>query len=85
MIECQSTSRHLIKWLMDKMDVHKDGLFLAVTKALDQGTGMVSSSRVGDTPLLIDSYRHQQQRQQDHHNHHHHHQQQQQQQQEKGA
>jgi hypothetical protein len=29
---------------MDKMDVQKDGIFLAVTKAVDQGTGLVSQT-----------------------------------------
>jgi hypothetical protein len=44
MVECCSTGRHMLTWLMDQMDAEKDSIFLAVTKALDQGTGNVSLS-----------------------------------------
>lgn len=36
MVECQSTSRHMINWLINQLDAEKDGIFLAVTKAQDQ-------------------------------------------------
>lgn len=41
MVECRSTSRHMLTWLMDQMDAEKDSIFLAVTKAQDEGTGRV--------------------------------------------
>lgn len=41
MVECRSNSRHMLTWLMDQMDAEKDSIFLAVTKAHEQGTGMV--------------------------------------------
>ena len=41
-MDCQSNTRHLLAWLMDRLDPDKDGLFLAVAKAVDQSTGLVS-------------------------------------------
>jgi hypothetical protein len=41
MVECRSNSRHMLTWLMDQMDAEKDSIFLAVTKAHEQGTGVV--------------------------------------------
>jgi hypothetical protein len=37
----QSNTRHLLSWLMERLNADKDGLFLAVTRAVDQGTGLV--------------------------------------------
>jgi hypothetical protein len=44
MVECRSTSRHMLTWLMDQMDAEKDSIFLAVTKAQDEGTDRVSET-----------------------------------------
>jgi hypothetical protein len=41
MVDCRSNSRHMLGWLMDQMAADKDSLFLAVTRAHDQGTGRV--------------------------------------------
>jgi hypothetical protein len=41
MVDCLGNSRHMLQWLMDQLDCHKDGIFLSVAKALDQGTGHV--------------------------------------------
>lgn len=41
MVDCLGNSRHMLQWLMDQLDCHKDGIFLSVSKALDQGTGHV--------------------------------------------
>jgi uncharacterized protein VirK/YbjX len=41
MVECKPHSRHMLAWLMDKMNPDTDGLFLAVLKAHKQGTGQV--------------------------------------------
>jgi hypothetical protein len=41
MVECKPHSRHMLAWLMDKMNPDTDGLFLAVLKAHDTGTGQV--------------------------------------------
>jgi hypothetical protein len=41
LVDCQSNTRHLLGWLMGRLDPDKDGLFLAVTRAVDQGTGLV--------------------------------------------
>lgn len=48
MVECRSNSRHMLTWLMDQLDAEKDSIFLAVTKAHDQGTGNVSETAVAD-------------------------------------
>lgn len=41
MVECRSNSRHMLTWLMDQMEPDKDSIYLAVTKAQDDGTGRV--------------------------------------------
>lgn len=41
LIDCQSNTRHLLAWLMGRLDPDKDGLFLAVTRAVDKTTGTV--------------------------------------------
>lgn len=46
MVECRSNSRHMLAWLMDQLDADKDSIFLAVTKAHDQGTGMVRACQL---------------------------------------
>ncbi|WIA17780.1 hypothetical protein OEZ85_009293 [Tetradesmus obliquus] len=44
MVECQPHSRHMLAWLMDKMNPDTDGLFLAVLRARDSGTGQVKET-----------------------------------------
>eukprot|EP00775_Hariotina_reticulata_P008512 gene8512-8694_t len=44
MVDCLGNSRHMLQWLMDQLDCHKDGIFLSVSKALDQGTGHVKTT-----------------------------------------
>jgi hypothetical protein len=44
MVECKPHSRHMLAWLMDKMNPDTDGLFLAVLKAHDAGTGQVRTA-----------------------------------------
>jgi hypothetical protein len=48
MVECRSNSRHMLNWLMDQMEPEKDSIYLAVTKAQDEGTG-----RVRDTMIRV--------------------------------
>jgi hypothetical protein len=45
MVDCQSNTRHLLSWLMDRLDPDKATLFLAVGRAVDQGTGMVRAAQ----------------------------------------
>lgn len=42
MVDCQSNTRHLLSWLMDRLDNERATIFLSVGKAVDQGTGLVS-------------------------------------------
>lgn len=51
MVECRSTSRRMLTWLMDQMDPDKDSIFLAVTKAQEEGTGRVRTWQ--HTMLLV--------------------------------
>ncbi|GBF96751.1 hypothetical protein Rsub_09607 [Raphidocelis subcapitata] len=44
MVDCQSNTRHLLDWLMDRLDPDKDGLYLAVSKALDQAGSLVKET-----------------------------------------
>lgn len=54
MVECRSTSRHMLTWLMDQMDAEKDSIFLAVTKAQDEGTGRVRQAACRSGHLRVD-------------------------------
>lgn len=45
MVDCQSNSRHLLTWLMERLDADKDCLYLAAAKGLEQGSGSVSTTR----------------------------------------
>eukprot|EP00882_Tetradesmus_deserticola_P022104 GHRQ01023988.1.p2 GENE.GHRQ01023988.1~~GHRQ01023988.1.p2 ORF type:complete len:195 (+),score=115.78 GHRQ01023988.1:234-818(+) len=44
MVECKPHSRHMLAWLMDQMNPDTDGLFLAVVKAHDVGTGQIKET-----------------------------------------
>jgi hypothetical protein len=46
MVECRSNSRHMLTWLMDQMEPEKDSIYLAVTKAQDEGTGRVRETSI---------------------------------------
>lgn len=58
MVECRSTSRHMLTWLMDQMDAEKDSIFLAVTKAQDEGTGRVRQAACRSGRLCVGCNQH---------------------------